>query len=236
MRRFILFWGVFIMIFIAATGQSIITGMPVNSAFASSGGWQTLKAEFPDFEKLEKNPEYYKYKDFPRIRYKRIDVEKWAKNLKPLGNKDKKETYVAVWRSGGKVRFVKIKDPYGKSMAFYSIEKDRIQSAGLLDDSRLFMTQVGVVRVAYYYKNGKVDEIVYHRSYPVMSMKKQNPGDKKYGNIYAIDRIEYYKGLDVPRRIYRYWNKKNMEKGKWGVRVDYDKRGKLVKTVHANEE
>lgn len=233
MRRLIICTGVFIMMCLATTGLLFLAGVSGNSVIASPGGWPTLKSEFPEFEKFEKNPEYYEFVYFPRIKYRKLDVEKWVKNLKPIDDASGKNCYVAIMRSGNKVRFIKIKYLYGRNMAFYSIEDDRIQSAGLLDESRLFMTQVGVVRVAYYYKSVLLDEVVYHRSSQVIPFAKQNPEDKKYGNIYAIDKIEYHKGMDIPKHIYRYKNRNDMEKGKWSLRVDYDKKGKLIKTVHA---
>jgi len=183
----------------------------------------TIYQYFPDLAGFDCTIATYAYDSFPPLRYQKPEPEEWSKGLKATSMEDSSKGFVKVWRKEGRIEYIWITEPYPDGGEFYAFDGDTVNVLSPVNlRGFLFMTEVGITRWEYRYKNNLLHTITYCKLPASMSSSQ---------DIWAQDRIEYWPGTDVPGYIYRYEEPEDLDVPSqgWASRTVHDRKGMIIR-------
>lgn len=166
---------------------------------------------------------YYKYKDFPKLKYSKPQIKKWIKNLEQINEPTKNIKYITAAYKNNQPKYIRlVTDTSTFTKEIYT----------LLDDTvKLEVTGLTVAAPnysLYIYKNNLLNKYILY-----MPCSSEQGKDLKINFCpYRKEDFEYYKGTNKIRYITTYYINKLAESER-NFKTEYNKSGKQInKTIN----
>ena len=161
---------------------------------------------------------YYKYKDFPELKYSKPKIEKWIKNLEQINEPPRDKKYITVAYKNNQLKYIRlITEPSIFTKKIYTILNDTIK----LEVSGLIVAAPNYS--LYIYKNSLLNKFILY-----MACSSKQGKDLKINFCpYRKEEFEYYKGTDKIRCIMTYYINK-LAKSERNYKTEYNKSGKQI--------
>ncbi len=172
---------------------------------------------------------WYAHRPPPEVRYVQPDFEAWAATLEEAKVDPATGPFVAIWRdAAGAIRHVLAN---GDRVRLFSLDGDAVE----FEDPG-FLTQVGVARWGWVYKEGLLRT---HRTWRMalgpIDDNGLPAGPPSPTALFAVTDYEYRKGHKVPTRSRTFWSEQDRQAGRWGQKTSYGPDGSHKKTRHNPE-
>ena len=165
---------------------------------------------------------YYKYKDFPKLKYLKPKIKKWIKNLEQINKPSENIKYIAAAYNNNQLKYIRlITDTSTFTKKFYTVlnETVKLEVTGLIVSAPNYSL--------YIYKNNLLNKHILYMGC--------SSGQKKNFILnfcpYRKEEFEYYKGTNKIRYISTYYINKLAESER-NFKTEYNKSGKQInKTI-----
>lgn len=184
---------------------------------------------YPELENWDGLVKHYKPAYFRRLDsrlYSRPDIMTWVSKLEPLNEPQEDAPHTKVWFKDNEVKYFYLQPDSSRSGTFYAVGPDSIEYVRIFaGEVSLSVTESGVMRWVYVYKNNKLVKIDYY------TLDINFEGEIRYDKLLAYDKVEYWEDGTTPRYIYRYGYPLKLDAG-WHSRTDFKPDGGYLRTSH----
>ncbi len=162
---------------------------------------------------------YYKYINFPKLKYSKPDIKKWHNSLEQINKPTENIKYIAVAYKNNQPKYIRlIIEPSIFTKEIYSIFNDtiKLEVTGLVVSAPNYSL--------FIYKKHLLNETVLYMAYS--SIERKNL--KIIFSPYRKEKYEYFKGTNKIKYIYTIFINKLAE-SETNFKTEYNKAGKQIK-------